>query len=84
MNVTAISSTSLRKDLSPTLDEVQSQGSIKLITRNREVDWAIVDTDLLEELLELHDPKYRKSIAEARKEAKAGNVYTLDQAFAGL
>lgn len=82
--VTAITSTSLRKDLGPTLDEVRTHKTVKLIKRRSEVDWALIDTDYLEELLELHDPQYLKSIAEARKQAQKGQVYTLDEAFAGL
>ena len=83
-DVSVITSTAIRGNLSDTLDEVDESKKITLIKRNRNINWALVSADLLEDLLELHDDEYLKSIVKARKEVEKGKVYTLDQAFTEL
>jgi len=56
-----------RSNFSATL-EAAVNGDIVIIQRRGKKDAAVVDADLLEDLLAVQDPAYIKSIAEARAE----------------
>jgi PHD/YefM family antitoxin component YafN of YafNO toxin-antitoxin module len=78
-----IPATEMRNNLSSVLDAVELEG-ITLIRRHKQTNVALINADLLEDLLELHDRDYVRSIAQARQDVKEGRTYTLDQAFGDL
>ena len=45
---------------------------------------AIMDIDMFEDMLELTDPEYLKSIREAREQYKRGEYYTLEEVFGNI
>jgi hypothetical protein len=83
MSIDKVPATILRNNLSDVLDAMK-QKDIMLIGRRGEVDVALVNIDLLEDLLELHDKDYLKSITDARKEAHTGKVSTFEEVFGEL
>ena len=76
--------TDMRNHLSDVLDSLSGKEKYLLISRNREVDAAIVDIDFFEELLASLSPRYRKSIREARADFKKGDVFTHAEVFGKL
>lgn len=81
MTTKIIQSTTLRNNMADTLDEVESNREIMLIARNDKPRVAMVNLDLLEELLELSDADYVESIRQARKDVKAGRLYSFEEVF---
>ena len=79
-----VPATTLRNNLSDTLDDVEAQHSIYIINRRGHMRSALVDLDLLEDLLELHDQDYLASIQQARAEAKAGQLASFEDVFGKL
>ncbi len=78
-----VGATEVRNNLSSVLDMAEQDG-VTLIKRHKKTAIALINTDLLEDLLELHDKTYVESIAQARKDVEEGRTYTLDQAFGHL
>lgn len=66
MSTRTIDATNMRKNLSEALDAVAKSHNILLVKRRGKVESALVDIDMLEDLLAANNPKYLKSIAEAR------------------
>lgn len=56
----------MRNNLSESLDSVHNDKNIVLVKRHGKVESALVDIDMLEDLLSLQNPEYLKSIASAR------------------
>lgn len=83
MSVEKVPATILRNNLSDVLDAIKKK-EVMLIRRRKKVDAALVDIDFLEDLLELQDKKYLKSIQTARAEAREGKVSTFEQVFGEL
>ena len=81
--VLPVASTVLRNNLSEILDVV-AQRQIMLVKRRDKAEVALIDADLLEDLLELHDKNYVKSIRAARREIKEGKTATFEQVFGDL
>ncbi|MCH7641175.1 type II toxin-antitoxin system Phd/YefM family antitoxin [Patescibacteria group bacterium] len=79
MNV--ISSTVLRNNLSDSLKVVEKKKKFLLVAKRGKITSALVNLDLFEDLLELADSKYLKSIKKARQEYKKGDFFSHKDAF---
>lgn len=82
VTVKVITSTLLRSTLSEALDDVTKKNEPILVRRNKEADAALISVDLLEDLLEMKDKSYVKSIEEARKNIRQGQTFSYDEIFA--
>ena len=78
MNV--VSATILRNHLAETLSQVQEKDYL-LVARRGQITSALVNIDLLEDLLALVNNKYLSSIRKARREYQQGGVFTHQQVF---
>jgi len=81
MNV--ISSTKLRNNLADALKKVKADKYL-LVSHRGKIQTAIVDIDMLEDILELSDSKYLKSIRESREQYKKGEYYTFEEVFGNI
>ena len=81
MSTKIINSTKLRKNIASVLDAISEDNSICIISRNGQQKHAIIDLDYLEDLLAISNPRYLQEIAEARQQAKAGQVFALEDVF---
>lgn len=81
MSTKTIDTTELRNNLSATLEAVGKDDIVFIKSRGKLTGKAIVDDELLEDLLLLQDGEYLAGIAEARKEVKQGDIYTFDEVF---
>ncbi len=79
MNI--VNATTLRNHLADTLKEVEGKSDYFLVAKKGKITSAIVNIDFFEDLLMANSPEYIKSIKEARKDFKAGRVYTHEQVF---
>lgn len=66
MSTTTVSASDLRSNLSDSLDAV-SRKNIVIVTRRGKKDRAIVDVDMLEDLLAANNPSYLATIKKARE-----------------
>lgn len=83
MGTKTISTSKLRNNLADALDSI-TDDEVLIVTRRGKSERAIIDLDKLEDLLAASDPKYLKSIKEARDQIKRGEVYTFEEVFGGL
>jgi PHD/YefM family antitoxin component YafN of YafNO toxin-antitoxin module len=81
MNI--INSTKLRSNLADALKMAKKKDFV-LISHRGKIKTAIVDIDMLEDLLELGDKEYLKSIKEAREQYKRGEYYTFEEVFGNI
>jgi PHD/YefM family antitoxin component YafN of YafNO toxin-antitoxin module len=81
MSTKTIDASIMRKNLSEALDTVRDTKSILLVRRRGNVESALIDIDMLEDLLAVQDPEYIKSIAEARASKE---WYTPEEVFGDL
>ena len=81
MSTKTIDASMMRKNLSEALDTVRDTKSILLVKRRGNVESALIDIDMLEDLLAVQDPAYLKSIAEARASKE---WYTPEEVFGDL
>ncbi len=79
MNYITIST--LRSNLAHVIKEVKTKKDYFLIGKRGKIESALVDVDLFEDLLELSNKDYLKSIKQARQDIKNGNFVTLEEAF---
>ena len=79
MNV--INSTVLRNNLSDSLKEIETKKRFLLVAKRGKITSVLVNLDLFEDLLEIADSKYPKSIKKAREEYKKGNIFTHTEVF---
>lgn len=80
-----IQSTTLRNNLSDVLDAVEEKDKeYLLVARKGKVSAALVNADLFEDLLALANPKFIKSIKEAREQIAKGEYFTHEQVFGEL
>ncbi len=84
MAIKVINATNLRSNLSEALDDVVASREPTLVRRRSHADVALVSVEMLEELMELHDPEYVKSIQAAREDVKQGNTFSYDEVFGQL
>lgn len=76
-----VTSTILRNNLADTLDLVENKKDFILISSRGKIKSAIVNIDMLEDLLALANSKYKKDIEDARKNIEKGEVYPFDEIF---
>ena len=81
MSTKTIDTTDLRNNLSATLEAIGKDDILFIKSRGKLTGKAIIDDELLEDLLLLQDGEYIASITKARKEVKQGDVYTFDEVF---
>ena len=81
MNI--ISSTKVRNNWSD-VTKMALKKEYVLVTHRGKVKTAIIDIDVLEDLLSLYDKEYLESIKRARADAKAGRVYTFEDVFGNI
>jgi hypothetical protein len=81
MSTKTIDTTDLRNNLSATLEAVGKDDILFIKSRGKLTGKAIIDDELLEDLLLLQDGTYVNDIAQARKEIKQGDIYTFDEVF---
>ena len=73
--------TTLRNNLSSNLDLVENIRDFLLVSKRGKLTSALVNIDFFEELLELADKSYVKSIKTAREEYENGDVFSLEEVF---
>lgn len=83
MSIKTISSTKLRNNLSDALDSLTNE-DVLVVSRRGKANKAIVDLDMLEDLLAANNPEYLKEIELSRAEAKRGEVFTIEDVFGGI
>lgn len=71
----------LRNNLKDVLEEVSRKRDYVLIARKGKLAGAVINLDLLEDLLAMTSHKYLKSIREAREDFKKGRVFTHEDVF---
>lgn len=84
MAIKIINATNLRSNLSDALDDVVESRQPTLVRRRSHADVALVSVEMLEDLMELHDPEFVKSIQAARLGVKEGNSFSYDEVFGQL
>lgn len=83
MTIKTIDSTDLRNNLSEAINLV-SAGEKLIVKKRGQPKAALIDLDMLEDLLEASDPKYVASIKKARLEYKKGEVFSFDEVFGSI
>ncbi len=83
MSTKTIAAAKFRNNFADTLDSVTEDDAL-IITRRGKKERVLVDVDMFEDLLAASNPEYLKSIKQARTEASAGNVFSMDEVFGGL
>ena len=81
MSTKSIDATELRNNLSATLKTLGRDDIIFIKSRGKLTGKAIIDDELLEDLLLLKDNEYIASIAQARNEIKKAKTYTFNEVF---
>lgn len=81
MSTKTIDASVMRKNLSEALDAVKGSKNIILVKRRGKVESALINIDILEDLLAVQNPEYIKSIAEARASKE---WYTPEEVFGNL
>ena len=79
MNI--ITTTVLRNNLADSLKEIANKKDYLLVASKGKLNSALVNIDLFEDLLALVNKEYVKSIQKARKEYKAGAIFSHEEAF---
>jgi len=73
--------TALRNNFSANLSLVDDTRDYLIVTKRGKLNSALVNIDFFEELLELADKSYVKSIKTAREEYENGDVFSLEEVF---
>lgn len=76
-----VNSTVLRNNLAASLVEVEKKRDYLLVSKRGKISSALVNIDLFEDLLALSNRKYLASIRKARREYRAGKVFSHEQLF---
>ncbi|MCA9369592.1 MAG: type II toxin-antitoxin system Phd/YefM family antitoxin [Pseudomonadales bacterium] len=82
MNV--ITATTLRNNFSDSMQQVADAKDYLLVAKRGKIQSAVVNIELFEELLDLRDSSYLKSIQKARKEYETGDALSHDEVFGEL
>lgn len=82
--MTIITSTTLRNSLADSLNEVNKKRDYLLVARKGKITSAVVNIDLFEDLLELADKNYLKTIKKAREEYEKGELLSHEDVFGEL
>ena len=83
MGTYTVSTSDLRNNLADVLEAVNDD-TIVIVTRRGKTERAIIDIDKLEDLLAASDPQYLKKIAQARAEARRGQLFSMEDVFGGM
>lgn len=81
MSTKTIDTTDLRNNLSATIRALGKDDILFIKSRGKLTGKAIIDDELLEDLLLLKDEKYLADIARSRDEIKRSDIYTFDEVF---
>ena len=81
MSTKTIDTTDLRNNLSATIGALGKDDILFIKSRGKLTGKAIIDDELLEDLLLLKDEEYLINIAKARDEIKRSDIYTFDEVF---
>lgn len=81
MSTKTIDATVLRNHFGNALNALKNRDDVLLIRRRGKIERAIVNVDLLEDLLLLHDNKYLESIRKARSEKES---FSHEEVFGNL
>jgi hypothetical protein len=84
MSTKTIDTTELRNNLAAALGAVGKGDILFIKSRGKLTGKVIIDDDLLEDLLALHDGVYVAGIAQARDEIKRGDAYVFDEVFGDI
>jgi hypothetical protein len=76
-----IAATTLRNNLSETLNHLKKTGKYMLVSKRGKITSALVDIDLFEDLIALYNQDYLKSIQQARQDYKKGKVHSFQEVF---
>ena len=79
-----INATTLRKNLAGTIKAVRTSKKPLLVSNRGKIVAGLLDIDLLEDLLELKDKKYVKSIRKSREEFEKGDTFAMEEVFGNL
>ncbi len=79
MNI--ISATAFRNNFATTIKSVNKKREYLLVAKKGKLTSALIDIDLLEDLLEMTDKQFLKSIKKARNEYETNQTYTHEQVF---
>lgn len=79
--MTVVSVTTLRNNLSDTINEVVKNRDYLLVTKRGKIKSALVNIDMFEDLLALVNKKYLKSIKKAREELEKGDLLSHEEVF---
>jgi len=82
MNI--ITTTVLRNNLADSLKEISNKRDYLLVASKGKLNSALVNIDLFEDLLALVNKDYVKSIQKARKEYKAGAIFSHEEVFGAI
>lgn len=83
MTVQKTSMSKARAHFAEALDAA-TKGEVILVQRHGKPDAAIVDADLLEDILAASDASYLRSIKESREQYKRGEVVSFEEAFGDI
>ncbi len=77
-----IDTTTLRKNLSDAIKEVNRTGQPLVINHRQQAKAVLMDIGEFEDYLASQDPEYRQTIAKARVEVRAGQVVPFEKIYA--
>jgi PHD/YefM family antitoxin component YafN of YafNO toxin-antitoxin module len=84
-SIKSISSSTLRDNLSDTLDEVEkNKNQLLVIERHGDSEAALINLDVLESVLDVLDKKLMAKLHQARLQANRGEVISFAEAFGEL
>lgn len=84
INLKSVTATVMRNNLADVLDAVDDERSVMLVKRRNQADAALINVDLLEDLLAGHNAEYLARIKQAREDIKRGELFTADDVFGEL
>ena len=79
MTIQTTTSSTFRNNMSDIIKEISKKKSFMLITKKGEPISAVVNIDLMEDLLSLSSKKYLRAIKKARKDYRDGKIFTHEQ-----
>jgi PHD/YefM family antitoxin component YafN of YafNO toxin-antitoxin module len=82
MNI--IPATTFRNNLSDSIKTIEKKNDFLLLSKKGRITSAVVNIQLFEDLLALHDKEYLNSIKQAREQYEQGDVFTHDEVFGAL
>ena len=84
LTIKSVGATTMRGNLSDVLDAVEHENHVMLIKRHNKADAALVNIDLLEDLLAAQSKEYLANIVQARKDIENGDIIAASDVFGEL